>query len=104
MILSSDGNGNGNVIAADEDLAGTITPRPPGPGNYTVAANGAVNLGAGNPAGFLMSQNHGFFVGTGSNSIFGIMEPQSGGAVLECIDLRNLRRRLAGSAGLCQWK
>ena len=69
---------SGNVISADEDLAGTITQTSPGPANYTVAANGAVNFGAGNPAGFLVGQNRGFFVGTGSNSIFGTIEPQSG--------------------------
>lgn len=79
MILSANGDGSGNVIAADEDLAGTITQRPPGQSNYTVAANGAFNTGAGNPAGFLVGQNHGFFVGTGSNSIFGMIEPQTGG-------------------------
>ena len=37
-----------------------------------------LNLGAGNPAGFLVGQNHVFFVGTGSNSIFGMIEPQTG--------------------------
>jgi hypothetical protein len=79
MIFNSNGNGTGNVIASDEDLAGTITQRPPGQGNYTVQSNGAVNFGAGNPAGFLISQNRGFFVGTGSNSIFGTIEPQTGG-------------------------
>ena len=78
MILSANGNGTGNVISADEDLAGNITQRPPGQASYTVAANGAFNFGAGNPAGFLVGQNRGFFVGTGSNSIFGTMEPQSG--------------------------
>lgn len=62
----------------DEDTGGTITQTTPGPGDYTVAANGAVNLGAGNPAGFLVGHNLGFFVGTGSNSIFGTMEPQTG--------------------------
>ena len=33
----------------------------------------------GCPDGFLISQNKGFFVGTGSNSIFMNMEPQTGG-------------------------
>jgi hypothetical protein len=77
-VISFAGNGNFNLLAIDEDTGGTITQQPPGPGNYTVAANGAINLGAGNPAGFLIGQNHGFFVGTGSNSIFGTIEPQTG--------------------------
>jgi hypothetical protein len=78
MIINFNGNGNANGIAADEDLAGVITQKTPFQGTYTVAANGALNLGAGNPAGFLISQNHAFFVGTGSNSIFGTIEPQTG--------------------------
>ncbi|MFZ0913070.1 MAG: Ig domain-containing protein, partial [Candidatus Korobacteraceae bacterium] len=78
MIINFNGNGNANGIAADEDLAGVITQKTPFQGTYTVAANGALSLGTGNPAGFLISQNHGFFVGTGSNSIFGTIEPQSG--------------------------
>jgi hypothetical protein len=78
IIISFDGNGNDNSLAVDEDTGGTITQKPPGPGTYTVAANGAVDFGAGNPAGFLISQNHGFFVGRGSNSIFGTIEPQTG--------------------------
>ncbi|MFI5117316.1 MAG: beta strand repeat-containing protein, partial [Terriglobales bacterium] len=78
MIINFNGNGNANGIAADEDLAGVITQKTPFQGTYTVATNGAVNFGAGNPAGFLISQNHGFFVGTGSNSIFGTIEPQTG--------------------------
>ena len=36
------------------------------------------NGGSGDPAGFLVSQNKAMFVGTGSNSIFGVMEPQTG--------------------------
>ena len=79
MIINFNGNGNANGIAADEDLAGVITQKTPFQGTYTVAANGALSLGTGNPAGFLISQNHGFFVGTGSNSIFGTIEPQTGG-------------------------
>ncbi len=79
MIINSNGDGTGNVVAADEDLAGTITQRSPGPTPYTVTANGAVNFGAGNPAGFLVAQNVGLFVGSGSNSIFGTIEPQTGG-------------------------
>jgi hypothetical protein len=79
MIFSFDGNGNDNNIAGDEDLAGTITQHLNPPGTYVVAANGAVDFGAGNPAGFLVGHNLGFFVGTGSNSIFGTIEPQTGG-------------------------
>ena len=81
MIGSFDGNGNYNMIVSDEDLAGTITQDPPQQGTYTVAANGAVIFtgGSGVPNGFLSGQNHGFFVGTGSNSIFGTIEPQTGG-------------------------
>jgi hypothetical protein len=79
MIISFDGNGTANGIAADEDLAGVITQKTPFQGTYTVAANGALSLGAGNPAGFLVGHNRGFFVGTGSNSIFGTIEPQTGG-------------------------
>jgi len=78
-IYSSNGNGTGNIIAMDEDTGGTIRQRPPGEMDYTVAANGAVNFGAGSPAGFLISQNHGFFVGTNSNSMIVTMEPQTGG-------------------------
>ena len=90
MIISFAGNGTGNTIAADEDLAGVITQRPPGPSNYSVTANGAVTFigagdkapasdGGGAPAGFLIGPNHAFIVGTGSNSIFGVIEPQTGG-------------------------
>jgi hypothetical protein len=84
MIINFNGNGTANVIAADKDLAGTITQDQTGPVTYTVAANGAVTVtiggggGSGNPTGFLVGQNRGFFVGTGSNSIFGTIEPQSG--------------------------
>jgi hypothetical protein len=79
MIFSFDGNGNDNNIAGDEDLAGTITQHLNPPGTYVVAANGAVDFGAGNPAGFLVGHNLGFFVGRGSSSIFGTIEPQTGG-------------------------
>jgi hypothetical protein len=81
MIINFQGNGNGNVVATDEDLAGTITQKAPGQANYSVAANGALTFLGGNgvPAGFLISQNRAFFVGTGANSIFGAMEPQTGG-------------------------
>ena len=78
-IYSSNGNGTGNVIAMDEDTGGTIRQRPPGEMDYTVAANGAVNFGAGSPAGFLVGHNRGFFVGTNSNSMVVTMEPQTGG-------------------------
>jgi hypothetical protein len=80
MIINFNGNGNASGIAADEDLAGVITQKTPFQGTYTVAANGALSLGAGNPGGFLVGQNRGFLVGTGSNSIFGTIEPQTGGS------------------------
>jgi hypothetical protein len=81
-IFTFDGNGHDSVIAMDEDLAGTMTQDQPSQGTYSVAANGAVTFtcqGGGCPAGFLISQNKVMFVGTGSNSIFGMMEPQTGG-------------------------
>src|ERR1019366_4132998 len=80
-IFSFDGNGNDNNIAGDEDLAGTITQHLNPPGTYTVAANGALTFSGGNgaPAGFLVGHTLAFFVGTGSNSIFGTIEPQTGG-------------------------
>jgi hypothetical protein len=79
LIFSFDGNGHGTTIAADEDLAGTITQDQPPPGTYSVQSNGGFNLGAGGPAGFLVSHNQGMFVGPGSNSIFGWLEAQSAG-------------------------
>lgn len=78
-IFSFAGNGNFNTVAMDEDLAGTITQDQPSQGTYSVQSNGAVDFGAGNPEGFLISQNQGFFVGKGISSIFGVMEPQTGG-------------------------
>jgi len=80
MIISFNGDGNFNVVAMDEDLAGTITQDQPWQGSYSVQSNGGVDLGTGNPAGFLVSQNKGFFVGRGKSSIFVTMEPQTGGA------------------------
>jgi Putative Ig domain len=79
MIITFDGKGGANTIIVDEDLAGTITPGHTGTGTYSVQSNGAVNFGPGNPAGFLTGQNQGFFVGTGSNSILGMLEQQDGG-------------------------
>ena len=80
MIINFNGSGGGNLIAGDEDLAGVITQIQPGPASYTVTANGAVTFAGGNgpPVGFLVGPNRGFVVGTSSNSIFGIMEPQTG--------------------------
>ena len=81
-IISFDGNGNFNLTAMDEDLAGTMTQDQPSQGTYSVGANGSWTVTCGNggcPAGFLVSQNKGVFVGTGSNSILGFMEPQTGG-------------------------
>ena len=81
-IITFDGNGNDNIIAMDEDKAGTIQQDQPSQGTYSVAANGGMTFtceGGGCPAGFVVSQNKAMFVGTGSNSIFGMMEPQTGG-------------------------
>ena len=81
-LLSFDGAGNLNITAMDEDLAGIITQDQTSQGTYFIDVNGAVTMTCSNPncpAGFLVSQNQGFFVGTGASSIFGIMEPQSGG-------------------------
>jgi hypothetical protein len=78
-LFSFDGNGTGNILAMDEDLAGTITQDQPSQLTYSVQSNGAVDFGSGNPAGFVISQNKAFFVGRGSSTIFGIMEPQTGG-------------------------
>ncbi|MFZ0912394.1 MAG: Ig domain-containing protein, partial [Candidatus Korobacteraceae bacterium] len=79
-IVSCDGNGNANLLASDDDYAGVITQQPPSQGTYTVAANGAVTFsGGGNPpVGFLISQNKGFMVTSGSNSDLYWWEPQSG--------------------------
>jgi len=78
-LFSFAGNGHSSTLAMDEDLAGTITQDQPSQGTYSVQSNGAVDFGAGNPAGFLVSQNKAFFVGRGTSTIFGIMEPQTGG-------------------------
>jgi len=63
-------------------LAGTITQDQSSHGTYSVASNGAVTMNCGNgncPMGYLVNPNRGFFLGTGADSIFGIMEPQTGG-------------------------
>jgi hypothetical protein len=81
-ILSFDGNGNGNSIAMDEDLAGTITQDSPQLSTYSVQSNGAASFfcqNGGCPTGFLVSQNKGFFVGEGCSSMFVTIEPQTGG-------------------------
>ena len=81
-LISFDGAGNLNITAMDEDLAGTITEDQTSQGTYSIDVNGAVTMACSNPncpAGFLVSQDQGFFVGTGASSIFGVMEPQSGG-------------------------
>ena len=104
-IFSFDGNGNFNIVAMDEDLAGTITQDQPLHGTYTVQANGAVDFGSRQiPAGFLVSQNKGFLVGRGASSIFGIMEPQTGGPFSNASISGDVCRRLAGSARLRKWK
>ena len=82
-ILSFDGNGDFNITAMDEDLAGTITQDESSQGTYSVASNGAVTINCQNgdcPAGFLINANQGFFVSTGANSSFGVMNPQSSAA------------------------
>lgn len=79
-IFSFDGNGNFSIIAMDEDVAGTITQDQPSHNTYSVASNGAVSLSCQSsdcPAGFLITANEGFFVSTGADCSFGIMEPQS---------------------------
>ncbi len=78
MLVTFDGSGNSNTTAADEDLAGIITQRPPSPGTYTVGPNGAIAWG-NDAAGFLVTSNKGFFVGINSNSVLAFMEPQTGG-------------------------
>jgi Putative Ig domain len=81
-LISFDGHGNVNVPAFDEDLAGTITQDQPFQGTYTVQSNGAVALtqaGKTSFPGFLVSQNKAMMVGEGNSTIFGIMEPQTGG-------------------------
>ena len=50
IIFSFDGNGHGTTLAADEDLAGTITQEQSWQATYSVQSNGALNLGAGSPA------------------------------------------------------
>ena len=104
-IITFDGKGNDNVVAMDEDKAGTLQQDQPSQGTYSVAANGAVTFtcqGGGCPAGFLVSQNKAMLVGTGSNSIFGMMEPQTGGPVLQRLHVGKLRGRLAAAARLPQ--
>jgi hypothetical protein len=81
-IISFDGNGNFNIIAMDEDSAGVITQDSTSQGTYTVGANGALALTCGGgecPAGYLIAENKALLIGTGSNTIFGMMEPQTGG-------------------------
>ena len=80
-IVSFDGSGNPDVLAADDDNAGTITSAQPSWGTYTVAANGAVTFNGGGdaPAGFLVSRNKGFMVTTGYDPLFYWFEPQTGG-------------------------
>lgn len=81
-ILSFDGGGNFNVVAMDDDLAGTITDVPPSQGTYSVTNGGAVTVtcaGGNCLAGFLVNPNQGFFVSTGTSSSFGVMAQQTGG-------------------------
>ena len=79
-ILSFDGNGNFTITAMDEDLAATMTQDQPSQGTYSVAANGSVSVNCQSgdcPAGFLIMANQGFFVSTGADAGFGLMEPQT---------------------------
>ncbi len=99
-IFSFDGNGNFNIVAMDEDLAGTITQDQPSHGTYTVQANGAVDFGAGNPAGFLISPNKAFLVGRGASSISGTMAPQTGGPFSNASIQGTYAAGLAGAARL----
>ncbi|MGA2370374.1 MAG: putative Ig domain-containing protein [Candidatus Korobacteraceae bacterium] len=80
-LLSCNGNGTFNILAEDDDDAGTITQGQPEQGTYTVGANGAANFSGGGdtPAGFLISHNKGFMVSIGSNPDFYWLEPQTGG-------------------------
>ncbi|HLI63990.1 MAG TPA: Ig domain-containing protein, partial [Terriglobales bacterium] len=80
MAFSFDGQGNLSLIVGDNDDAGTISSVQPFQATYTVAANGAVTVtqqgGGTPPAIFLVAQNKGFGVGTGSNPELDIIEPQ----------------------------
>lgn len=79
-IFSFDGNGNFNIAAMDEDLAGTITQDQPSQDTYSVASNGAVTINCQNgdcPAGFLVKTDQAFLVSTGASCSFGKMEPQA---------------------------
>lgn len=80
-IISCDGNGNANVLASDDDDAGTITQQSPSQETYTVTANGAVTFTGGGdaPAGFLINQNKAFIVSSSSNPDFYWLEAQTGG-------------------------
>ena len=102
-LFSFDGNGNSNIVAMDEDLAGTITQDQPSHGSYSVQTNGALDFGSGNPAGFLISQNKGMFVGRGASSIIRRPRATKRWSVLQRIDGRHLHRWFAGSARLFQW-
>ena len=81
VIIRCDGTGNYNILAEDDDAAGTITQGQPQQGTYTIAANGAASFsGGGNtPAGFLISGNKAFMVSIGSNPDIYWLEPQTGG-------------------------
>jgi len=81
-IATFDGAGHFNMLAMDEDNAGTITQDAPSQGTYTVQSNGAVTIycqGGGCPVGFLWTQNKGMFIGTSDSTLFGQFGPQSGG-------------------------
>ncbi len=81
-IVNFDGHGNVNILAMDEDLAGTITQDAPSQATYSVQSNGALTIhcqSGGCPAGFLISANQGMIIGTGSSTMFGEFGLQTGG-------------------------
>jgi hypothetical protein len=80
LILTSDQNSGGTPSSLCSGAAGTC---PPGPGTYSVAANGRVTLtnsGFQNsqPLLYLLSGNRAFILGTDAAVSFGFMTPQFG--------------------------
>ncbi len=81
-IVNFNGHGIVNILAMDEDLAGTITQDAPSQGTYTVQSNGSLTIhcqSGGCPVGFLISANQGMIIGTGSSTMFGEFGLQTGG-------------------------
>jgi hypothetical protein len=82
MLIHFDGNGNYNVLAADEDLAGIITQDATWQSTYTVQSNGVASLSQPGHVPipcFLYATNRCFLIGMGNNTVFGMSEPQTGG-------------------------